>query len=397
MRRSIQRKRSTQRRGAVLLLVAVSLVVLIGFAALSIDVGQMYRARTELQRAADAAALAGASAYYTDLGYTQASFSDLSALVKGRAMLFASMNPTLGDPTVADPNDIVLGRFNPADVRAPMDTSGFLPFNGVEVTLRRTPGSRNGPVEFFFAPILGKPFGGVTATAAAMADDRVAGFRIRYMRLESLLPFTIRADLYESMLVNGPDQYSYEGNGIVIALSDGVREICIYPHRIKETKSTANPVIETSGAGNFGTLNIGIDNLGSVGVRDQILYGITAEQLEAEIGSPDLMYYDENGEPITHEITGNTGLSATLESALAERVGQFIGFFIHSDCVLNGSGATFTNTGVRFGRLMRVDLNGAPQNKCVVVQPVPFVDDSVIIKENVPPSDGQVGRCILVR
>jgi len=49
-------------RGQVLVLVALALFVLLGFAALGIDVGYMYSVRHELQRSADAGALAGASA-----------------------------------------------------------------------------------------------------------------------------------------------------------------------------------------------------------------------------------------------------------------------------------------------------------------------------------------------
>ncbi len=50
-------------RGATLVLVAVVLVALFGFAAIAIDVGMGYTAKGEAQRTADAAALAGASAF----------------------------------------------------------------------------------------------------------------------------------------------------------------------------------------------------------------------------------------------------------------------------------------------------------------------------------------------
>jgi Flp pilus assembly protein TadG len=49
-------------RGQVLVFVALAIFVLLGFAALGIDVGSMYSVRHELQRSADAGALAGASA-----------------------------------------------------------------------------------------------------------------------------------------------------------------------------------------------------------------------------------------------------------------------------------------------------------------------------------------------
>lgn len=50
-------------RGGVAVLVAVSVAALLGFAALAIDLSMLFKARTDAQRAADAAALAGASAF----------------------------------------------------------------------------------------------------------------------------------------------------------------------------------------------------------------------------------------------------------------------------------------------------------------------------------------------
>lgn len=53
-------KHSGQQRGAILILMAILIVVLIGIAALALDLGRLFVQRTELQNAADAAALAAA-------------------------------------------------------------------------------------------------------------------------------------------------------------------------------------------------------------------------------------------------------------------------------------------------------------------------------------------------
>jgi uncharacterized membrane protein len=50
-------------RGQILVLFVLALVVLIGMAALGVDVGYMYSVRHDLQRCADAGALAGASRF----------------------------------------------------------------------------------------------------------------------------------------------------------------------------------------------------------------------------------------------------------------------------------------------------------------------------------------------
>ena len=58
-------RRVEHRRGAVIVLVAVALAVLIGVAALSVDGGHLYQSRRKLQTAADAAAEAGAIELFT--------------------------------------------------------------------------------------------------------------------------------------------------------------------------------------------------------------------------------------------------------------------------------------------------------------------------------------------
>src|SRR5690348_11804430 len=50
-------------RGVTLALMAITIVLMLSMAALAIDYGRMKTARAEAQRATDAAALAGASAY----------------------------------------------------------------------------------------------------------------------------------------------------------------------------------------------------------------------------------------------------------------------------------------------------------------------------------------------
>ena len=56
------------KRGSVIVLIAVSLVAMMGMAALAVDMGMLQKVRAEAQRAADAAALAGASAFLIQTG-----------------------------------------------------------------------------------------------------------------------------------------------------------------------------------------------------------------------------------------------------------------------------------------------------------------------------------------
>ncbi|MHC4093644.1 MAG: pilus assembly protein TadG-related protein, partial [Planctomycetota bacterium] len=59
---------SRRHKALVTVQVAVALTFVAGFAALSIDIGHAYWARGEIQRASDAAALAGTSSYLSDAG-----------------------------------------------------------------------------------------------------------------------------------------------------------------------------------------------------------------------------------------------------------------------------------------------------------------------------------------
>lgn len=63
---SQMKKLITEERGAIAITVAIVMFVLLGFAAFAIDFGYVYVVKNELQNAADAAALAGASVLFED-------------------------------------------------------------------------------------------------------------------------------------------------------------------------------------------------------------------------------------------------------------------------------------------------------------------------------------------
>ena len=67
MNRQLPGKLAGERRGAMLVFVAVSMVLLMGFLALTLDVGAGNRQRRLAQTAADAAALAGAAEIFRDI------------------------------------------------------------------------------------------------------------------------------------------------------------------------------------------------------------------------------------------------------------------------------------------------------------------------------------------
>jgi hypothetical protein len=107
----------SDRRGSVTVLVALSMTALLALLALGIDLGALFNARSEAQRAADAAALAGASAF---LEY-EADKARQPAL--DRALQFATSNE-IRNQTV-DPSGVsVWVDVNDATVRAAVRREG---------------------------------------------------------------------------------------------------------------------------------------------------------------------------------------------------------------------------------------------------------------------------------
>jgi len=139
-----------------LLIVAASLLVLLGVAALAIDLGSLYVARSEAQRAADAAALAGAEEFVSS-GFTSGlvSQSAVQALATQDAITVGGQNLVGGLPAQIQPGDVT---FDFSAAENPR----------VTVTVQRSR-SRGNPLPTFFSKALGIASAAVSATATAEA------------------------------------------------------------------------------------------------------------------------------------------------------------------------------------------------------------------------------------
>jgi Putative Flp pilus-assembly TadE/G-like len=152
-------------RGQTIILVAISIVSLLAMAALAIDVVTLYVARTEIQRASDAAALAAAKAM-SDSGITTLPTSD-PAFSSGEVQALAqSMATSAIAAVLAAPNNQVSGfTVAPGSPTFNFSTSGSTPINNphVTVTLQQT------GLPTFFARIWGTRTASVGAIATAEA------------------------------------------------------------------------------------------------------------------------------------------------------------------------------------------------------------------------------------
>jgi Flp pilus assembly protein TadG len=152
---SLKRKHRDE-RGAVAVVVAVIIVMLLGFAALVIDLGYFFVTGNELQNIADASALAATrqlGATYQSLpGAAQATYvCDDPTPIKAAAQDVASKNHAGGkNNIIVNDSDIIIGQW---------DGSSFTPTlnqpDAVRVIARRDQ-SANGAITTFFAKLLGK-------------------------------------------------------------------------------------------------------------------------------------------------------------------------------------------------------------------------------------------------
>ncbi len=345
-----------RRRGTVVVFTAVSFTVLIGFAALAIDVGYAYSVQAQLQRNADAAALAGAMVLTTDKMLTPS--YDPTSDVISEVDAYAALNISGGVAPVVAGSDIIVGFIS--DLRDPTDmiSPGATPFNAVQVMVRRED-NNNGELPMFFASIFGVSSVPLRAVAIAGVEDGFSAFRPPGSGTSPLLPFSISINKFTDQITNGngPDLWSWnENTRVPDQVPDGENEIWIFP-----TGGDA--------AGNFGTLNIGIGSLSTSALGGQIENGITDAELMGEIGTGNLSFVDSGGNSTTYSMTGNPGISGGMAPYVQARVGDVVAYFVHDGVTMQGSNATFNIIDLRFGRLFEVDLTGNPANKRIVLQP----------------------------
>ena len=143
-------------RGAVYIWVAFSMLGMLGFAGLAIDMSYFYAVRNQMQTSADAAALAGALR-----------MSD-SITMQAEAKKYAQMNVAGNDQILTDA-DIQRGTW---DFASKTFTAGGANANAVRVTTRMSQANGN-PVGTLFAGVLGVENVNVStsAVAAYSTDD----------------------------------------------------------------------------------------------------------------------------------------------------------------------------------------------------------------------------------
>jgi Flp pilus assembly protein TadG len=362
------RIRRQSRRGAISVLAALLSIVLLGMVAFAVDTGYILSNKQELQRTADAAALAACWEYGQKL--SQGVDANV-AVAAGRAAAaqYAGQNQVANLQTQIDQNsgnsdvgDLVFGHI--ADLynaNATMQLENVKDFNAVRIRVRRDNGL-NGEAPYFFAKVFGMTGQGLNAEATAGYYRNIRGMRAPASggKLD-LLPFALDWQTWAALLSgNAEDNWRWDAETqTIVPGSDGILEVNLYP------QGTGSP-------GNRGTVDIGSSNNSTADIARQILEGISAADLAYHGGE---LSFNANGELY---LNGDTGISAGVKDELASIKGEPRLIPIFSTVVGPGNNANYTIVHWAGIRIMEVKLTGAMKQKRVIVQPCPMVVPGVI-------------------
>ncbi|HEX7447200.1 MAG TPA: pilus assembly protein TadG-related protein [Pirellulales bacterium] len=158
-RRRIRR----ERRGAVVVLTAFLMVALLGLVALVVDLGYLMLAQTQLQEAADSAALAGSAV-----------LAQGPAAARAEAQRFASLNMVGKSPVSIDPiHDVVLGHWdNVSHTFVPLSGADESLADSIQVTCRL---EQSGGSPLFFSRLWGAQTANPTAVSLAQSQCTQCG------------------------------------------------------------------------------------------------------------------------------------------------------------------------------------------------------------------------------
>jgi Flp pilus assembly protein TadG len=371
-----------RRRGNILALTAVLMIVLIAFVALAVDVGYLYTVRNELQRTADAAAIAAAwELCDRDGNATSSNATNLTTSARSMAVQYAGFNKVGAESPLLASDDVNVGYMaNPSDPNDALvaTPSGGLP-NAVFVRVQRT-SVQNGQIPLFFARILGLESTAATADATAALLSGFEGFRTPADGSNlAILPYALDVGTWNDLLASGTDNYCYDPDTkSVTAGCDGIKECNLFP------QGTGSP-------GNRGTIDIGSSNNSTADIARQILDGVTPGDM-AYHGN--VLSFDANGEI---KLNGDTGISAGVKDELTTIVGDPKIIPIFSQVEGPGNNAEYTIVKWVGVRVMGVKLTGSMASKHVTIQPCNVVVKGGMYKPNATSSQHIYSPVWLVR
>jgi Flp pilus assembly protein TadG len=386
MKRKTMRRHET-RRGAITVLAAIMAVVLVGMVAFSVDVGYVLKAKEELQRSADASALATCWEYGKQLG-KGANVTTATTAARTTAAQYAALNRVTGNAmslssnSSNDPNgDVVFGYISDfKNSQSAFQTNSANGYNAVKVRLRKN-SAINGEVPYFFARVFGLTGQSLQEEAIAGLIRDVKGFQTPKDNSNlGILPYALDLQTWNSLIANsGTDSYRWNSTTKQVeAGSDGLVEVNLYP------QGTGSP-------GNRGTVDVGSSNNSTADIARQILNGISPSDMAAMGGK---LQFDASGKL---GLNGDTGISAGVKDELASIKGQPRIIPIFSAVSGNGNNANYTIVKWQGVRIMNVKLTGSMSQKNVMVQVAPVTSKGAIPSTTTGTSSYVYSSVVLVK
>lgn len=380
-----QRNTRLDRRGKVLVLIALLTPAIMGFMALSVDLGIIAAVDAELQTVTDASALAGAMQLASEArvrGAGSTSTRTSSALTLDAAIANAQTvatyvgqkNPVLNQTPIffnntanSSSGDIVIGYVDPKTrTWNPPPLADNSKMNAVLVNASRST-SHGGVVPGFFSRAFN--YGGTTAQkySIAMAQNYpVLAVQTYKSQNVHLLPIVLDVTTYKQMMAGTTtDEYTYDPDTNTISTGpDNVYESKLYP-------------VASGSPGNWGTINVGVTNNSTEILEQQIMYGISPSQLATfPNGQIALQPPTVPGDPPSITFSGNPGISAALKSALDSIIGDPVIVPIYDQSGSNGNNAWYRVIAFQPARILSVDFQGAA--KYVIIQPCLIRSPSIV-------------------
>ena len=341
------RRRLTYRRAATLVLSLVLITAVLGLVAFAVDLGYILLVRTQLQAAADAAAMAAAAELLED--------TDNEIAV---ARQYAAFHVAGGQPVELRVADVEPGIWD-FDGRV-FTSDQWPPQNAVRVIARRDD-TVSGRHRLFFAKFLGFRGVAVRAEATAAFVTNFKGFRAPSPEKNaSVLPLALDGETYDALQNGiGLDEWTWDpSTGQMVPGPDGIPEANLYPEGV-------------DAPGNRGTVDIGTKNSNADVLARQIRDGLTKAELDFHGGSLSL---DDNG---ALELSGQPGISTSIMKELEAIKGKARIVPIFGQVTAVGSIAQYTITGFMGIRVVEVDATGV--NKRVMIQTVPTIIEGGIL------------------
>ena len=353
-----------RRKGVIVPLTAVLLVFLLGLGAFAVDVGWMAVTQSELQNAADVAALAAAGTLmdgYVDYNLPGNSANQASILTSAQAAArtkakeYAGYNGAggLSSLTLLDA-DVEFGTTNTSGAYSAYGPGSAYP-NTIKVTLRRD-STANGTLNLFFGKVLGKSTTDLTATASATiyeaAINTIPG---------GTLPVTYNVNDWNNFVATGKDP-----DGTISKASNGYPELQVYP--------------SVKAPGNFGWLSMDNQTVSASTLRSWIDDGVPQSDIDKLVADGLL--------PLSaHDTTkwdwqGKTGFTASGVMDVNTYVGKSFVLPLHkpysSSEAGTGQGSNYFYNIVEFVgvRIMMPDKI----NREIVVQPAAIILPNALLE-----------------